>query len=115
MVYLWSLHGKQDLAWFSDRSRVEAAMKELQHGYQQHFAGDEVSVLGGQVIEQPLPTGPDEFVVATCLMLCKKNRIPFKSDRDEISYSVDVLDGNNVGVCRIRVQAGRKPWWQFWK
>ena len=48
-------------------------MKELQHGYQQHFAGDEVSLLGGQVIDQPLPTDPDDFVVATCLMLCEKN------------------------------------------
>ncbi len=105
MLYLWTLHQKEDLSWLANRDRVSTAMKKLENGYRQHFGGD-VKFLGGQVVDGSFPRHPDMYVVTTCLLVCKKNGVNFDDNKDEISYSVDMLDGMEVGVCKIRINTG---------
>jgi len=78
-------------------------MQQILNQYRLRF-GD-VTILGGQIHDGPLPTEPDTFVVSTCLLVCKKNSIKFDSHRDDISYGIDVLAGERIGACRIKIKS----------
>ena len=83
-----------------DQLPTEAIMQRLLYHYRQSH-GDDVRILGGQKVGGSLPRSPDEYVVMTCLKACHQANIEFDSQRDQIAYSVDILDGEEIGVCRI--------------
>ena len=101
MLYLYLLHThhEPDLPVL-----VKPIVPELVSHYAESF-GCEVELLGWQMVQGPLPEGPDTYVVAASLLKLKDRGIEFDTDRDEISYSVDEWEGKRFGVCRIRVGA----------
>ncbi len=94
MLYLYIL--RQDQA-----PTQELVQRTLEH-YQKSRGGD-IKMLGGQQTSGSFPRSPDMFMVTTCLIVCKKNNIAFNSDSDQIAYSVDIVDGEEIGVCQIHV------------
>jgi hypothetical protein len=48
-----------------------------------------------------MPTGPDDYVVATCLLACDKHKIKFYNNRDEIAFR----SGMGLGIATIRMKA----------
>jgi hypothetical protein len=84
-----------------DQSPTQDQMQRVLGEYRQRF--DEVTMLGGQIHQGSLPTEPDTIVVVTCLALCQEEGIDFISDRDQIAYGIDTLDGENLGICKIEI------------
>lgn len=104
-TYLYQLLTKEHLPLMANRLAFQGAIGQVTRTYQQTYGAD-VVYLGGKVLEnQPLPTDPDTYVIATCLSALENAGIPFKNDRDQISYSVDQLGGHSVGTCRIQISA----------
>lgn len=95
MLYLYLLRGNQ--------APTQKIMEQIMNQYRLRF-GD-VTILGGQRHDGPLPTEPDIFVVSTCLLVCKNKGIAFDSHRDEISYGIDILAGEKIGACRIKIKS----------
>lgn len=93
MLYLYLLRRGQ--------APTAVLMQRILNEYRQRFG--EVTMLGGQLHTGSLPSDPDTFVVMTCLMVCEQKGIQFDSKRDQIIYSIDMLDGESIGVCRINV------------
>ncbi|MEX2459289.1 MAG: hypothetical protein WD770_09930 [Actinomycetota bacterium] len=121
VLYLYLLHTTEHPTLLAD---LQPHLADLTRHYAEAF-GTDVRVLGGHIVEGPLPTQPDSYVVATCLSVMKREGIDFESSRDEISYSVDHVDGvsfggaslglsptrptverKSFGVCRMRVGTG---------
>jgi hypothetical protein len=71
--------------------------------YQKLRGWRNVRILGGtRVTGRRLPRGPDVYVVALCFNVCEKNGLPVDAKND-ISYSIDVVDGEEIGVCQIGI------------
>ena len=79
---------------------TEKLMQQLLFHYRQSH-GDNVRILGCQKVTGSLPRNPDEYVVITCLNFCHKANIDFDYQHDQIGYSVDILDEEEIGVCHI--------------
>jgi len=82
---------------------TEDQMQRILSEYHHRFG--EVTMLGGQAHNGSLPTEPDMFVVITCLAACKSEGIDFDSDRDQIIYGIDILDGEKFGTCKIQINS----------
>lgn len=95
MLYLYLLRGNQP--------PTQEMMQQILNEYRQRFA--DVKMLGGQRHDGPLPTEPDAFVVSLCLLVCKDRGIAFDSNRDEISYGIDIFAGESVGACRMTIKS----------
>lgn len=93
MLYLWVIRQNKQ------------PTKKLYNDVLDHYGGEGVVMLGGHKTDDPLPRKPEAYVVITCLRVCKENNIAFDSTRDNITYSVDIVNGEEIGVCQIRVQA----------
>jgi hypothetical protein len=78
-------------------------MQQILFHYRQSD-GDNVKVLGGQKVTGDLPRSPDVYVLITCFKACNKAGIAFDSQRDQIAYSIDFLDGEKIGVCHLDVK-----------
>jgi hypothetical protein len=94
MLYLYLLRANQN--------PTQEIMQQILNQYRLHFGN--VTMLGGQHHDGPLPTDPDTSVVSVCLLVCKKKGVNFDSRRDEISYGIDMLAGERIGVCRIQLK-----------
>jgi hypothetical protein len=81
----------------------EELMQQILFNYRQSH-GDNVKVLGGQKVSGDLPRSPDEYVVITCFKACDRANIDFDSQRDQIAYSIDFLDGEEIGVCHLHLE-----------
>jgi hypothetical protein len=79
---------------------TEALMQQLLFHYRQSH-GEDVRILGGQKVAGSLPRSSDDYVVITCLKACNQANIDFDSQHDQIAYSIDILDGEEIGVCHI--------------
>jgi hypothetical protein len=64
MLYLYLLRGNQ--------APTQKIMQQILNQYRLRF-GD-VTILGGQRHDGPLPTEPDIFVVSTCLLVLRRLR-----------------------------------------
>lgn len=95
MLYLYILS--------QDQPPTQELMQRTLDHYRKSRGGD-VTMLGGHQVSDPFPRSPDEFVVMTCLFVCKGCNIDFNSDSDQIVYSVDIVDGEEIGVCQIHVK-----------
>lgn len=93
MLYLWVI------------GQNRKPSKKLLNEVLSHYGGEGVVMLGGHETTT-LPKEPDMYVVTVCLKACKENNIDFDSDRDEIAYSIDNINGEEIGVCKIRVHTG---------
>jgi hypothetical protein len=103
-LYLYLLMTDNHLPLLADKPRTERALKEIARGYEQGF-GQPAQVLGRMIHKGGLPTGPEAFVVSTALLQCKASSLKFDSQRDEISYSIDQLEGSPIGTIRVQINA----------
>ena len=64
--------------------------------------GPGVQVLGGMRVTGSLPREPDVYVVTVCYEVCRKNNLSVSPD-NRIAYGVDIVDGEDIGVCQIGI------------
>src|SRR4051794_2509013 len=95
MLYLYLFYSERDEAKLADPASAQRVVETITSEYRRRFS-DDVKVLGSHVVPGPLPAEPDTFVVATCLLACRAGGIKFNTERDEISYAVDTLNGSPV-------------------
>ena len=100
MLYLYIFFKKEHL------DRVSRLITPLEYFYRIRF-GDDVKSLGGQTVEDSIPRDADVYIVGTCQIVCDKNGVNFDPTKDDFSYSIDTIDGIEVGVCRIFPQTRR--------
>ena len=112
MLYLCLFHRKGDEGRFADPSVNRWVEDTIVSTYRRQ-SGEPVKILERHFAET-LPADPDTYVIAMCLLACRKSGVAFDSGRDEISYAIDSLEGVPIGTARIRIRAA-KPWWRFWE